>query len=106
MTEPFDPEEANWLVSSADAIEREFLDVGEMGARIDAEWLDAQRAGDDEAYERARAESRRLAALCAERERLWRALCEALEDMDIRSVRVKAAVIRQTAEDQFRRRQA
>jgi hypothetical protein len=106
LSEKWDVGEANRLTGEADCIEREFLDTTEMAARIDAEWDDARRTGDDEAFEQARAANRRLIELCTARELLWRALAEALEDMDLDRVRVKAEVIKQTAADQFRRRQA
>jgi hypothetical protein len=105
VTDAYDAEEATELVKGAFAAEGEFFDLRAIGEKIDAEWEDARRAGDDEAFERARAANRRLIALGAERERLWRALCEVLADRDLHSVRAKTAEICRTAADAFLRGQ-
>jgi hypothetical protein len=104
LSEPWDQEEANRLTGEANDIEMEFLDVSEWGRRIDAELRDGRLARDEAAVERALAENRRLAELCRRRSRLWEDLAAALEERDLGKLRVKAEVIRQPAEDQFRRR--
>jgi hypothetical protein len=104
MTEPFDIEQAARLTHEARAVEGELTDVSEWGRKIDAEARDAQLTRDREARERVLAENRRLAELCDRRGLLWQSLADGLDSEDLDVVRTTAQAIRQSAEDEFRRR--
>jgi hypothetical protein len=105
LTEPWDFEEANRLTSEAFAIESEYIDVQAWGERIDEAYMYARVCRDRQAQDCAGEESRRLAELCTRRAQLWEALAAGLDARDISVVRAKVEVIKQTAADQFRRRQ-
>jgi hypothetical protein len=102
--EPFDMTEARRLADAAKAVEDEFLDLPEMGRKVDAEIRDAKLAGDKGAKERAYAENSRVADLCARRGQLWTAMADALDAQDIGAFRTTAETIMETAQDEFRRR--
>jgi hypothetical protein len=106
LREPWDADAANRLTGEANDVEMEFLDVSEWGRKIDAELRDGRLARDEAAQERALAKNRRLAELCSRRARLWEALADALEERDLGRLRMQVEVIKQSAQDAFRRRQA